>query len=48
MKLVGSINNERMPMQQKKIVLHTTPDNFSAYQSLQLQRFDGKKWVNMD
>lgn len=48
MKLVGSINNERMPMQQKKIVLRTTPDNFSAYQSLQLQKFDGKKWVNMD
>ena len=48
MKLVGNIDNERMPMQQKKIVLRTTPDNFSAYQTLQLQKFDGKKWVNMD
>lgn len=48
MKLVGSIDNERMPMQQNKIVLRTTPDNFSAYQTLQLQKFDGKKWVNMD
>ena len=48
MKLVGSINNERMPMQPQKIVLHTTPDDFSAYQSLQLQKFDGKRWVNID
>lgn len=48
MKLVGNINGDRMPMQQKSVVLRTTPDNFSAYQSLQLQKFDGRKWVNMN
>lgn len=48
MKMVGSIKNERMPMQQKKIVLDTTPDNFAAYQTLQLQKFADKKWVNIE
>lgn len=48
MKVLGQINGDRMPMQFDKVVLRTTPDNFAAYQALQLQKFDGKKWVTMD
>lgn len=44
MKVVGNIKDARMPMQQNSIVLSTTPDNFDAYKTLELQRFNGKIW----
>ncbi len=48
MKHVANIHDVHLPMQLPHIVLKTTPDDFGIYKSLQLQRFDGKNWVDID
>lgn len=44
MKQVGSINEETLPMLLPGISVRTTPDNFSAFRTLRLQRFAGESW----
>jgi branched-chain amino acid transport system substrate-binding protein len=48
MRVVGNIDNVHVPLHLSNIVLKTTPDDFSAFRTLQLQRFDGKHWVDID
>jgi branched-chain amino acid transport system substrate-binding protein len=48
MKQVGNIHDVHLPLHLPKIVLKTTPDDLSAFRALQLQRFDGQKWVDIE
>ena len=48
MKQVSNIHDIHLSMHLPKIVLKTTPQDFAAFQSLQLQRFDGSRWVDVD
>jgi branched-chain amino acid transport system substrate-binding protein len=42
---VASIPDETLPMLLPSITIKTTPEDFSPFKSLRLQRFDGKSWV---
>jgi len=44
MKIVGDIQSTRFPMHQPSIVVKTSPDNFDAYKTLALQKFNGNSW----
>jgi branched-chain amino acid transport system substrate-binding protein len=48
MKQVANIHDVRLPLHLPHVVLKTTPQDLSAFKSLQLQRFDGEKWVDVD
>ncbi len=48
MKQVSNIHDIHLSMHLPKIALKTTPQDFAAFQSLQLQRFDGSRWVDVD
>lgn len=48
MKQVSNIHDIHLSLHLPKIVLKTTPQDFAAFQSLQLQRFDGGRWVDVD
>lgn len=48
MRQVANIHDVRLPLHLAKVVLKTTPTDFAAFRSLQLQQFDGKKWANVD
>lgn len=48
MKIVGDLHDVKAKMMLPKIVIKTTPDDFEAFKTLQLQRFDGKKWVDLE
>jgi branched-chain amino acid transport system substrate-binding protein len=48
MKQVGDIHDIHLPLHLPKVVLKTTPQDFSVYKAMQLQRFDGKNWVDVD
>ena len=48
MRQVSNIHDLHLPLQLPKVKLNTTPDDFAAYNALELQRFDGEKWVNID
>lgn len=48
MRQVGNIDGVHLSMHLPKIVLKTTPTDFAAFKSLQLQRFDGAKWVDVE
>ncbi|MFT4099970.1 MAG: ABC transporter substrate-binding protein [Burkholderiaceae bacterium] len=48
MKQVANIHDVHLPLHLPKVALKTTPDDFAAFRALQLQKFDGKKWVSVD
>lgn len=48
MRQVGNIQGVQLPLHLPKVVLKTTPTDFSAYRTLQLQRFDGAQWVDLE
>ncbi len=48
MRQASSISNVKLPLHLPKVVLKTTPTDFSAFKALQLQRFDGTRWVDLD
>jgi branched-chain amino acid transport system substrate-binding protein len=48
MKQVANIHDVRLPLHLPRVTLKTTPQDLSAFKSLQLQRFDGEKWVDVD
>lgn len=48
MNQVSNIHDVHLPLHLPKTVLRTTKDDFSAFKSLQLQRFDGQKWTDID
>lgn len=48
MKQVANIHDVRLPLHLPHVVLKTTPQDFNAFRSLQLQRFDGEKWIDVD
>jgi branched-chain amino acid transport system substrate-binding protein len=48
MKQVSKINDVHVPLHLPKVVLRTAPDDLSAFKALQLQRFDGQKWVDVE
>ena len=48
MRQVGSINHVKLSLHLPKVVLKTTSTDFSAFKALQLQRFDGARWVDLE
>lgn len=48
MRQVANIHDIHLPMHLPGIKLETTPQDFAAFKSLQLQRFDGEKWTPLD
>jgi len=48
MKQVADIHDVRLPLHLPKVVLKTAKDDFGAFKALQLQRFDGQRWVDVD
>jgi branched-chain amino acid transport system substrate-binding protein len=48
MKQVTNIHDVRLPLHLPHVTLKTTPQDLSAFKSLQLQRFDGEKWIDVD
>jgi len=48
MKQVADIHDLHLPLHLPSIILKTTAADFGAFRSLQLQRFDGARWVNLD
>lgn len=48
MKQVADIHDVHLPLHLPKVVLKTTKDDFGAFKALQLQRFDGQRWVDLD
>lgn len=48
MKQVADIHGVHLPLHLPTIVLKTSPADFAAFKTLQLQRFDGARWVDLD
>lgn len=48
MKQVADIHDIHLPLHLPKVVLKTTKDDFGAFKSLQLQRFDGQRWADIE
>lgn len=48
MKQVAAISGVHLPLHLPKVVLKTDPTDLAAFKALQLQRFDGARWVNLD
>lgn len=48
MKKVADIHDVHLPLHLPKVVLKTTPSDFAAFRSLQLQKFDGQRWVDVE
>lgn len=48
MKQVADIHDVHLPLHLPSIVLKTTPADFGAFRTLQLQRFDGARWVDLN
>lgn len=48
MKQVADIHDVHLPLHLPKVVLKTTKDDFGAFKSLQLQRFDGQRWADIE
>jgi len=42
--IAASMNEENVPMVLPKLTLHTSPDNYSLYNALYLQRFEGDRY----
>lgn len=47
MKAMSSIDNYAAPMLVPGVTISTSPDNYNVYAKMQLQQFDGKKWVSL-
>ncbi len=48
MKQIADIHDVHLPLHLPKVVLKTTKDDFGAFKALQLQRFDGQRWIDVD
>ncbi len=48
MKQAADIHDVHLPLHLPKVVLKTSPTDFAAFKTLQLQRFDGARWVDLD
>ncbi len=48
MKVVSNLKGDRAPLLENGLVVSTTPDNFDAFQTLKLKKFDGKMWVDLN
>lgn len=48
MRQVGNIDDVKLSLHLPRVVLKTTPTDFAAFKALQLQRFDGTRWVDLD
>lgn len=47
MKRVADIHDVHLPLHLPKVVLKTSPTDFAAFKALQLQRFDGARWADV-
>jgi branched-chain amino acid transport system substrate-binding protein len=45
MRQAASLRNLQLPLARPGILINTSPTDFHPFESLQLQRFDGKQWV---
>jgi branched-chain amino acid transport system substrate-binding protein len=45
MKQAASIKDLQLPLALPGIKVNTSPTDFSPFESLHLQKFDGKQWV---
>ncbi len=48
MKQAADIHDVHLPLHLPKVVLKTSATDFGAFKTLQLQRFDGARWVDLD
>ena len=45
MKQAANIHDLQLPLLLPSIKINTFPDNYAVVRSMQLERFDGQKWV---
>jgi hypothetical protein len=46
MRQAANLKNLELPLGRPGIVINTSPTDFRTFKAMQLQRFDGKQWVD--